>query len=253
LQQSFFAVVPTIAVDISLESHFFRPLFNRPITVNAREVSGNIAYNDGGGIWIDYDNLNKLFVATIADVTFSDNSAATMYDIAETDKSLHDALIKCTVWSNHLIYGYNNYDISYTKGTQLQIKSVTITNSHAETTGAGTYLSGTTVTIDAGAIHGYIFCGWEVISGDVTLTDIESNITTFIMPTEDVAIMANWAEILPQEPWSLIKLILCSIGMLIALFALIMVFVQKNSSLKWIWPLLAIIAVAAGVVILFCV
>ncbi|MCL2707377.1 MAG: hypothetical protein FWE97_04360, partial [Dehalococcoidia bacterium] len=30
LQQSFFAVVPTIAVDISLESHFFRPLFNRP-------------------------------------------------------------------------------------------------------------------------------------------------------------------------------------------------------------------------------
>ncbi|MCL2281559.1 MAG: hypothetical protein FWC25_02735 [Dehalococcoidia bacterium] len=81
------------------------------ITINKGELSDNTAFNDGGGIWIDYKNLDKLSIAD--GVTFSNNKASAMYDLAEADKALYNAQIKSTVWTSPFIFGYNNYDIAY--------------------------------------------------------------------------------------------------------------------------------------------
>jgi len=81
------------------------------ITINGGEISSNTASLDGGGIWISYDNLDKLSIDT--GVIFSNNSAFTMYGLAENDLPLYNAQIKSNVWTVPFIYGYNNYDIYY--------------------------------------------------------------------------------------------------------------------------------------------
>lgn len=52
--------------------------------------------------------------------------------------------------------------------------TVTVDGSTAETTGAGRYSEGETVTIHAGTKSGYTFNGWTG-TGDVTFADVESD------------------------------------------------------------------------------
>ena len=51
---------------------------------------------------------------------------------------------------------------------------------------------GQTVTITASEKENYTFSGWEVVSGDITLTDPSSSTTTFVMGSEDVTVKANF-------------------------------------------------------------
>ena len=61
-------------------------------------------------------------------------------------------------------------------------------------TGGGNYQAGATVTITAGApAEGMAFTGWTVVSGGVTLANLESAVTTFTMPANAVEVTANYA------------------------------------------------------------
>ena len=77
--------------------------------------------------------------------------------------------------------------------------TVTVDGSTAETTGAGRYGEGETVTIDAGTKSGYTFNGWTGTDG-VTFADAASTRTTFTMPGNSVTVFANWKPVKPTEP-----------------------------------------------------
>ncbi|MGM8365663.1 InlB B-repeat-containing protein [Virgibacillus sp. W0181] len=66
-------------------------------------------------------------------------------------------------------------------------------------TGTGAYAEGDTVTITAGkAFEGQRFKAWEVLSGDLTLTNEKESITTFTMPSGPVEVKATY-EVIPYE------------------------------------------------------
>jgi uncharacterized repeat protein (TIGR02543 family) len=67
--------------------------------------------------------------------------------------------------------------------------SVSVSGSYATPTGAGSYLPGTSVTVDAGSRAGYTFSGWTV-SGIGSLPN--TVLATFTMPSNNVQVTANW-------------------------------------------------------------
>jgi uncharacterized repeat protein (TIGR02543 family) len=69
--------------------------------------------------------------------------------------------------------------------------TVTVNGSYADTTGAGSYEEGETVTIHAGSRQNYSFDGWTSEDG-VTFADASSATTTFVMPGKAVTVTANW-------------------------------------------------------------
>ena len=74
--------------------------------------------------------------------------------------------------------------------------NVTVTGGTASV-GAGTPITkatmGTTVTLTAGAAPtGKVFDKWEVVSGGITLADVNSATTTFTMPAEAVSVKATY-------------------------------------------------------------
>ena len=72
------------------------------------------------------------------------------------------------------------------------LSTVTVIDSYAEVTGAGTYLEEVLVTIDAGTRPGHTFAGWTTDSG-VELDDPLNAQTTFVMPDHDVVVTATWS------------------------------------------------------------
>ena len=70
--------------------------------------------------------------------------------------------------------------------------TVTVTGSYADKTGAGVYIYGDEVKIDAGSRNGYAFNGW---TSDVAVLfdDSGNGKTSFPMPAGNVKITANWA------------------------------------------------------------
>ena len=77
---------------------------------------------------------------------------------------------------------------------------VSVSDSYANTTGEDEYYSGSTVYIDAGTWSGYVFNGWTVNSGNVSLNNSNSATTYFTMPNSAVSLTANW--IPAQTPFS---------------------------------------------------
>ena len=69
---------------------------------------------------------------------------------------------------------------------------VTVENSFAPITGAGGYLAGDGVIIDAGENIGNRFSGWEVHEGEPVLDNDSSVSTDFSMPAADVTVEATW-------------------------------------------------------------
>ena len=86
-----------------------------------------------------------------------------------------------------------SYDPSYYTSYYPTYYTVTVNNSYAGTTGAGSYTAGTTVTINAGSrTDDYVFDGWTVNAGGVTPANANSATTTFTMPSANVTVTANW-------------------------------------------------------------
>jgi uncharacterized repeat protein (TIGR02543 family) len=76
---------------------------------------------------------------------------------------------------------------------------VTVNDSYASSTGAGTYTPGVTVSVNAGTREGYSFVGWTVVSGGVSLANITNPSASFIMPSNDVTVRANWEKDAPPD------------------------------------------------------
>jgi hypothetical protein len=80
-------------------------------------ISGNIAYTDGGGVYVGVKNLDTLFV--LDGVMFENNCASATYDRSFIHNRVYDSHIGRNVtWTAPFTQGYNNYDISYT-GAQI--------------------------------------------------------------------------------------------------------------------------------------
>ena len=75
-------------------------------------------------------------------------------------------------------------------GVSLDRFTVKVEGSTAETTGAGTYRAGQTVSVSAGSKSGYKFLGWQ--ADGVTFADASALETTFEMPESDVTVTAQW-------------------------------------------------------------
>ena len=75
-------------------------------------------------------------------------------------------------------------------GVSLDRFTVKVEGSTAETTGAGTYRAGQTVSVSAGSKSGYRFLGWQ--ADGVTFADASALETTFEMPEKDVTVTAQW-------------------------------------------------------------
>ena len=71
--------------------------------------------------------------------------------------------------------------------------AVTVNNSYAVASGAGSYAAGSVVTVSAGNRSGYTFNGWTTDSG-VAFDDANAAETTFIMPNGNVTVTANWSK-----------------------------------------------------------
>ncbi|MDR1992077.1 MAG: InlB B-repeat-containing protein [Nitrososphaerota archaeon] len=152
-------------------------------------ISNNTASGDGGGIWVAAENLGGLFV--FDGMVFSNNRAAVAYDGVLYHVELYRGCIgDNVVWSVPFLQGYNNYDISYTVGVPILFYRVIVENSCAASSGAGVYVAGAVVSLDAGVWAGYIFSGWTITEGDVTIAN--NSQTTFIMPSGNVSVVANW-------------------------------------------------------------
>jgi uncharacterized repeat protein (TIGR02543 family) len=68
---------------------------------------------------------------------------------------------------------------------------LTVNGSYAANTGAGRYIQGRSVTINAGTRAGYAFAGWTTADG-VVFTDSLASQSGFVMPAKDVTVTANW-------------------------------------------------------------
>ena len=71
--------------------------------------------------------------------------------------------------------------------------AVTVNNSYADASGAGSYAAGSVVTVSAGNRSGYTFNSWTTDSG-VAFDDANAAETTFIMPDGNVTVTANWSK-----------------------------------------------------------
>jgi|GEM_PF-1598477 len=69
--------------------------------------------------------------------------------------------------------------------------AVTVNDSYASASGAGSYTEGAVVTIQAGSRSNYSFAGWSSSDG-VTFADAGNPTTTFTMPAHPVAVTAAW-------------------------------------------------------------
>jgi uncharacterized repeat protein (TIGR02543 family) len=158
-------------------------------TIKGGVIANNTALGNGGGIYTNLGNLDKLFISD--GVVFENNRASTAYNRDPAHDELYRAHIgDKVVWSEPFTQGYNNYDISYTSGVRVYVALVQ--GSYATSTGGGSYLAGVTVTVNAGTREGYTFSGWTV-TGGVTLANSAS--ATFTMPANNVVATANWTPV----------------------------------------------------------
>ncbi len=81
-------------------------------------------------------------------------------------------------------------DSGVTPPPEGQTWEVTVGNSHAQTTGAGSYRAGETVTVHAGTYGGHAFASWSATG--VTLADRTRPDVSFTMPANDVSLLAVW-------------------------------------------------------------
>ncbi|MCL2642477.1 MAG: InlB B-repeat-containing protein, partial [Candidatus Bathyarchaeota archaeon] len=152
-------------------------------------LSDNSATIDGGGVWVGKTKLENLCIDS--DVAFSNNSAKSACDRHPDQDTVYGNNIHCTIWSDSLAQGYNNYDISHPEGT-IRTFSVTINNHAEKSSGAGRYPKGEKVTIYAGTKTGHKFTKWIVKENNIQLDDASKSSTGFVMPACDVDVTANW-------------------------------------------------------------
>ncbi len=165
---------PTITADKEYWAKWTANTYSVTLNVNGGTInSGNVN---------EYTYGTATSLPTADDMTYSGYTFIGWYESADLSGEPvttipADAIGEKTYWAK--------WEASY--------YTVTVNDSHAQTTGAGSYVKGATVTIDAGTRSGYTFDGWTSEDG-VTFANAGSAQTTFTMPDKSVTVTANWTK-----------------------------------------------------------
>ena len=175
------------------------------VAIFSGEVSNNRAVGNGGGIWTS-NAYASLTSATIAPgVEFFGNLAASGYDRNPADDKTYASSIgdegEGVNWSLPFDQGYNNYDISYVRGTAAAIYMVSFMENGAE---ADSILALVPVRAQQAfdshmpqnpSRDGYAFDGWNPMA-DGTGEAFDETWTI----TANLTVFAQWEEIEVIEP-----------------------------------------------------
>jgi len=173
------------------------------VTIADTVISGNTGF-DGGGVGVlnalgvdgeidramTFDEIDAgLNIVTIApSVTIIGNTATNGLGVSNELQANNLQIEPGTTSAPHSVNNHNVHSIPV-------LFTVTVVNSHASPTGAGSYAADTVVTIHAGTRSGYTFTGWTVDGTDAVLASATNATTTFTMPARNVTVTANWQPI----------------------------------------------------------
>jgi len=149
-------------------------------------VIGSYASPDGSGIYPTYATVT-INAGTRTGYTFNGWSVSSNNAI-----TLANSNSATTTFSMPYPINMPYTTANITANWVLTSYSVAVNGSYANPTGAGSYNMGNTVYIYAGTRSGYIFSGWTVNSGGVSLANSSSATTSFTMPANGVGVTANW-------------------------------------------------------------
>ena len=158
-------------------------------------ITVNLAAGEGSGTMepIIIKNTYGYFSLTAPECTFTApaNKVFDKWQFSKDDSYLKPGDTK-TIWSS----ADGATLTAIWKDAPVTEYDITVTDGKA-TVGAGTEISkaaqGTTVTLTAGAAPtGKVFDKWEVVSGGITLADVNSATTTFTMPASAVSVKATY-------------------------------------------------------------
>lgn len=158
-------------------------------------ITVNLAAGEGSGTMepIIIKNTYGYFSLTAPECTFTApaNKVFDKWQFSKDDSYLKPGDTK-TIWSS----ADGATLTAIWKDAPVTEYDITVTDGKA-TVGAGTEITkaaeGTTVTLTAGAApSGKVFDKWEVVSGGITLADVNSATTTFTMPASAVSVKATY-------------------------------------------------------------
>ncbi len=158
-------------------------------------ITVNLAAGEGSGTMepIIIKNTYGYFSLTAPECTFTApaNKVFDKWQFSKDDSYLKPGDTK-TIWSS----ADGATLTAIWKDAPVTEYDITVTDGKA-TVGAGTEITkaaeGTTVTLTAGAAPtGKVFDKWEVVSGGITLADVNSTTTTFTMPASAVSVKATY-------------------------------------------------------------
>jgi len=165
--------------------------------------SGGISYNtatDGGGIGTStIDNIRAGRLRIGPGVVFTNNSASRSFNRLPADDNVYYEFVHATQWSHVFTQGFNNFDIEYTVGTEVRIRTLhfQLNGTPANPTNPAqvesiNVISGTPIISALAFPHeperlNYTFAGWYLDA------DFTQRLTTDItMPDADTTIYALW-------------------------------------------------------------
>ena len=192
-----------------------------PITTTTTTIpkSGTERVMQSGGVYFSWDlpkdfqylDFDGLILLQYKDFSFTIDGRARVtnynsgyaFNLHTRYIHLKDSIISPSLgWESTGLYpgvkytgGWILSDQAFNGGNSTQYTpsfGVTVSNSYGSPTGAGSYTSGSIVTIKAGTLSGYDFNSWTVNSGGVSLANASSATTTFTMQNSNVTVTANW-------------------------------------------------------------
>jgi len=169
------------------------------VNIYGGEISGNTA-NNGGGIATDtIDNIRAGRLRIGPDAVFAGNVASRAFNRLPADDDMYYEFINATRWSHPFTQGFNNFDIQYTYGTEIPIRTLDFQLNGIPTNPTDplqiepiNVLYSFSITIASVLPSnptrlGYIFAGWYLDSG---FTQRLSQNT--LMPDADTTLYARW-------------------------------------------------------------
>jgi uncharacterized repeat protein (TIGR02543 family) len=170
----------------------YTTLSSSTVTLNDNSnVTDNSAPNgSGGGIWVLYQQLADVNAGP--DVTFANNSASQAYEIAPGDIPLHNAHILTHTFTQPFEYGYNNYDIAYTRGTPRDVVTVSYDSNGGSAIDSQSVFAGDpTAEPPTPTLPGFEFAGWFIDPGLTVPWNFSDPVD------DDMTLYAKWEQELP--------------------------------------------------------
>ena len=147
-----------------------------------------VTFSDGN----TYDGLTSGGTLTLKggeDILVNGIPHGVTYSVVEDEANQNGYATTATGDSGTVISGTQSEAV-FTNSRSSYVLTVIGSYAGSGNTGAGTYAAGVAVTVRAGIRPGFIFVGWTVNAGGVSLPS--SATANFFMPANDVTVTANW-------------------------------------------------------------